>query len=128
MPAELAPAILAIALLVLGGSFMAQTQAWNRLLRGIFEQPERYFLAAIAEVLIGLTLALSYDRWDSTWPIFTTVFGWLMVLEGASFLLAPGMFRWFKRLSDRVINIYLRAGGVILLLLGGLLARFAFTA
>ena len=126
MPVELAPAILAVALMVLGGSFQAQTQAWNRLLRGIFEQPERYFLAAIAEVLIGLTLALSYDRWDSTWPIFTTVFGWLMVLEGASFLLAPGLFRGFNRLSERAVSIYLRGGGVILLLLGGSLARFAF--
>jgi hypothetical protein len=128
MPAELAPAILAIGLIVLGGSCIAQTPVCMHLLRGIFEQPERYFLGAIAEVLIGLTLAMSYDRWDSTWPIFTTVFGWLMVLEGASFLLAPGMFSWFNRLSDRGMSIYLRVGGVILLVLGGLLARFAFAA
>ncbi|MDZ4731482.1 MAG: hypothetical protein SH820_16245 [Xanthomonadales bacterium] len=126
MAVELAPAILAITLIVLGGSFLLQTLLWMRLLRSIFEQPERYFFGATAEVLIGLTLALSYDRWDSTWPIFTTVFGWLMALEGTFFLLAPGLFRGFNRLSERAVSIYLRGGGVILLLLGGSLARFAF--
>lgn len=126
MPTEIAPAILAIILMLLGASFLAQTQAWQRVLRSLLEQPERYFFAAIAEVLVGLTLALSYDRWDATWPIFTTVFGWLMVLEGSCFLLAPGLFSRFKRLGNRGINLYLRGGGAILLVLGGLLARFAF--
>ncbi len=128
MPTEIAPAILAIILMVLGSSFLLQWKIWMRILRAIFEQPERYFLGAIAEVTLGLTLALGYDRWDSTWPIFTTVFGWLMVLEGTSFLLAPGLFSGFNRLSDRAMGIYLRGGGAIILLLGGLLARFAFAA
>jgi hypothetical protein len=128
MLTEIEPAILAITLMVLGGSFVLQWEPWMRLLRVIFEQPERYFLGALGEILVGLVLALSYDRWDSTWPIFTTVFGWLMALEGAIFLLAPGTFGWFGRLSDRSICLYLRGGGVIILILGALLARFAFAA
>lgn len=126
MTSELQPAVLSIALLILGASFLLQSDIWNELLRGIFQDPQRYFLGAVGEIVFGLWLALGYDRWDSTWPIFTTVFGWLMVLEGGGFLLAPRLFRWYLRLSDRVSLLYFRIGGIILLVLGGLLARFAF--
>ena len=83
MPTELAPSILAVALLVLGASCLLQTRRWLGLLRSIFEQPERFFLGALVELLIGLTLAMTYNRWDTTWPAFTTLLGWLMALEGA---------------------------------------------
>jgi uncharacterized protein YjeT (DUF2065 family) len=123
---EIAPLILAIALMVMGASCLSQTRIWAGLLRDIGEQPQKYFLAALGEVVLGLVLALGYNHWQGTWPIFTTVFGWLMVLEGTAFLLAPGLFRWFVRLSDRAIGLYLRCGGLFLLGLGALLARFAF--
>lgn len=126
MTTELAPAILSIVLMVLGGSFLLHWQTWNTLLRGILADPQRYFLGAIVEVALGLWLALGYDRWDSTWPIFTTAFGWLMALEGAAFLLAPRLFSGFNRFSDRTMSLYLRLGGILLVVLGALLARFAF--
>jgi uncharacterized protein YjeT (DUF2065 family) len=128
MTAELQPAILAIVLLVLGVSYVFQWQTWSNLLRSILADPQRFFLGAIVEVALGLWLALSYDRWDSTWPIFTTAIGWLMALEGSLFLLAPRLFNGFSRLSDRSMSLYLRLGGVLLVVLGALLARFAFGA
>ncbi len=128
MTSELQPAILSIVLLVLGASFILQWRTWSSLLRSIFADPQRYFFGAVAEVALGLWLALSYDRWDTTWPIFTTAFGWLMALEGSLFLLAPRLFMRFSRLSDKAMNLYLRLGGVLLVVLGALLARFAFPA
>lgn len=124
MPTEIAPAILAIALLVLGASFLLQSGRWLVLVRQILEKPEQFFLGAIVELLIGLLLALSYNRWDTTWPAFTTIFGWLMALEGTLFLVAPSFFVRFNRLGDGFIRNYLKIGGAILLLLGALLGRF----
>lgn len=128
MTSELQPAILSIVLLVLGASFLLQWKTWSGLLRDLLANPQHFFMGAVIEVALGLWLALSYDRWDSTWPIFTTVFGWLMALEGGLFLLAPGLFRGFSRMSDAAMKLYLRAGGLLLVALGAPLARFAFTA
>jgi uncharacterized protein YjeT (DUF2065 family) len=127
MPTELAPSILALALLVLGTSCLVQTRRWLGLWRSILEKPERFFLGALVELLIGLTLALTYNRWDTTWPTFTTLIGWLMALEGAAFLLAPSLFQKFNRLSDGFIRSYLRIGGIILIVLGALLGQFALS-
>ena len=127
MNVELAPAILSLGLIVLGLSFLLQTQQWIKLMRSIFQQPERYFLGAMVELVFGLWLALSYHRWDATWPIFTTAFGWLMALEGTIFLLAPAQFQRFNGLSDGAFRLYLRIGGPFLLLLGVLLGRFVLT-
>ncbi len=121
---ELAPALLAVGLMVLGASFLLQAPRWMILLRRIMANPESYFLGALVEMMAGLLLALSYDRWDTTWPIFTTLLGWLMALEGALFLLAPNLFQSFNRLSDKFILRYARFGGIFLLALGILLGRF----
>jgi hypothetical protein len=126
MSSELQPAILSVVLLVLGASFLLHGPAWIALVRAILAEPQRFFLGALVEVTLGLWLALSYDRWDSTWPIFTTAFGWLMALEGTCFLLAPRLFSTFNRLGDTTWKWYLRLGGPLLLVLGTLLARFAF--
>jgi len=126
--AETAPAIVAAGLIVLGASSLLQANRWLMLLRGLFAKPESYFPGAIAEMVAGLVLALSYNRWDGTWPLFTTILGWLMAIEGAAFLLAPGLFRGFNRLSDVFILRYLRIGGIAVVILGVLLGRFVLSS
>jgi threonine/homoserine/homoserine lactone efflux protein len=49
--------------------------------------------------------------------------GWLLALQGAVILVLPGLVQKFQRLSDKFLRIYLRAGGVLLLVLGVLLWR-----
>ncbi len=125
---EVAPAIVAAGLIILGTSSMIQAQRWLMVLRSLFAKPESYFPGAIVEMLAGLVLALSYNLWDGTWPLFTTILGWLMALEGAAFLLAPGLFQGFNRLSDGFILKYLRFGGIVVAILGVLLARFVLNS
>jgi len=122
---ELAPAIVAAGLIILGISSAVQSPRWLTLLRSILARPESYFLGAIVEMAAGLLLALSYDRWDGTWPTFTTLLGWLMAIEGALFLVAPGLMQGLNRCSDSFILKFLRFGGVIVVILGVLLGRFA---
>jgi hypothetical protein len=125
---ELAPAIVAAALVILGVSSVVQAPRWVTVLRGIFSKPESYFLGAIVEVAAGLLLALSYDRWDGTWPTFTTLLGWLMAIEGALFLIAPGLMQGLNRCSDSFILKFLRFGGIFTVILGILLGRFVLSA
>jgi len=124
---QIAPAVLALGLIVLGVSCMLQAPRWLILARGILQNPERFFLGAIVEMLAGLMLAFSYNRWDSTWTIFTTLIGWLMALEAAAFLLFPAVFQRFNRLSDAFLLAYSRLGGIFLMTLGIFLGRFVLS-
>ena len=121
---ELAPAIVAAGLIILGISSAVQSPRWLTLLRSILARPESYFLGAIVEMAAGLLLALSYDRWDGTWPTFTTLLGWLMAIEGALFLVAPGLMQGLNRCSDGFILKFLRFGGAAVVILGVLLGQF----
>jgi len=125
--ADLAPAIVAVGLIVLGASSLLQASRWLIVLRSLLARPESYFLGAIVEMVAGLVLALSYNRWDGTWPTFVTLLGWLMAIEGAAFLLAPGLFQSFSRLSDGFILKFLRIGGIGVVILGVLLGRFVLS-
>ncbi len=125
---EFAPAIVAMGLIVIGASSSLQASRWLIVLRGLFARPESYFLGAMVEMVAGLVLALSYNRWDGTWPLFTTILGWLMAIEGAAFLLAPGMFQGFNRLSDGFVMKFLRFGGIAVVVLGVLLGRFVLAS
>lgn len=125
---EIAPAIVAFGLVVIGISSVLQASRWLTVLRRILANPESYFLGALVEMTAGLVLALSYNRWDGTWPTFVTLLGWLMAIEGALFLITPGLMRGLNRFSDGFILKFLRFGGAAVVVLGVLLGRFVLTA
>jgi hypothetical protein len=120
---ELIPVIIAVMLVVLGLSYLLQTERWLRVTRRFTKQPERFFPAAVAMTAAGLVIGYGYNNWSGTWPLFVTLLGWLLALEGAVILLLPGLIKKFQRLSDPFLRIYLRGGGALLVLLGGLLWR-----
>ena len=120
---ELIPVIVAGMLAVLGLSYLLQTDRWLRVTRRFTKQPERFFPGAVAMTVAGLVIGYGYDNWSGTWPLFVTLLGWLLALEGAVILLLPGLIQKFQRLPDPFLRIYLRGGGVLLVLLGSLLWR-----
>lgn len=121
--ADLIPILIAVTLAVLGLSYLLQTERWLILTRRFTEHPERFFPAAVAMTASGITIGYGYNDWSGTWPIFVTLLGWLLALEGALILLLPGMIQKFRQLSDPFLRIYLRSGGILLLVLGVLLWR-----
>jgi hypothetical protein len=120
---ELIPIVIAVMLVVLGLSYLLQTDRWLVLTRRFTKQPERFFPAAMAMIAGGVAVGIGYNDWSGTWPLFVTLLGWLLALEGAVILLLPGMIRKFQKLSDPFLRIYLRGGGALLVVLGGLLWR-----
>ncbi len=120
---EFAPVIVAATLAVLGVSYLLQTDRWLGLTRRLMAEPEYFFPAAMVMMAAGITVGYGYGRWSGAWPLFVTLLGWLLALQGAVILVLPGLVQKFQRLSDKFLRIYLRAGGVLLLVLGILLWR-----
>jgi hypothetical protein len=120
---EIIAPVMSIFLLVLGSSYLLQQRHWSRLFREASRQPAHFLPFALMMLTAGLAVALGFNDWSGTWPVFITAFGWLMALEGAMILVNPGWLGWFRGISDRFLSLYFRLGGVLLIVLGGLLAR-----
>jgi len=119
----LVPVLVALTLAVLGLSYLLQTDRWLAFTRSAMDAPQHFFPAALVMVATGAAIGCGYDNWNGTWTIFVTLLGWLLALEGAVLLVAPGLIQKFRFLSDRFLRLYLRFGGLVLIVLGGLLAR-----
>jgi uncharacterized protein YjeT (DUF2065 family) len=112
---------------VLGLSYLINARGWVRLFRTWADGPERLFPSAIVMLAAGIVIGFGFDGWYGTWPIFITVLGWLLAVEGAILLLAPTLVRrLLASVSDRFLLVYTRCGGIVLILLGALLARHYF--
>jgi len=77
------------------------------------------------EFFIGLVLVLSHNIWDGSWPVIITVLSWLILIEGASYLLLPGsmMSRMIKYTNKP--SVYM-VSGVITLVFGLYLLKIGF--
>jgi hypothetical protein len=110
-----------IFLLTLGASYLFQHEQWTLFLREAIQRPGQLFPIALAMLAAGVFIGTAYNDWSSTWPVFITVLGWLMALEGALILIVPGFLRPLQKIPDRFLTWYLRIGGLLLIILGGLL-------
>ena len=117
------PNVVAVFLIVIGLSYLFQAGRWIAFTRYVLEQPERLFPTAMVMLTAGTTIALAYDSWHGTWPLFVTLLGWLLAIKGALILLFPGIAQTFSRVSDAYMRWHLRIGGLILVVLGALLWR-----
>ena len=79
---ETIPVIVALTLIILGMSYLLQTERWLQLTRRIGAKPETFFPAAIVMVAAGSAIGIGYNNWNGTWPIFVTALGYLLALEG----------------------------------------------
>ena len=119
---ETVAGIFSLSLIALGLSYLLSTQAWVNLYGEFAAYPRRFIPTALLIFVTGLALAICFNDWTSTWPIFITSFGWLMALEAGLLLLRPSMVGGMTRLMGPRLIVYLRLGGLLFLGLGSLLA------
>ncbi len=113
--------IFSITLTALGLSYILQTRNWVSLYREFEAYPRRFIFTGFLIFVTGLFVAINFNDWSSTWPIFITVFGWLMALEAGILLLRPSLVGWMTRRLGHRLPGYLRLGGLLLFGLGSLL-------
>lgn len=113
--------IFAIALTVLGLSYLVRARAWATLYVECELHPGRFIPTGLMMFTAGLYLAITFDDWSATWPIFITAFGWLMALEGVLLTLKPSLAGGFTRLLGSSLVRFIRLGGVLIVGLGSLL-------
>lgn len=113
--------IFAIALTALGLSYLLRARAWAMLYVECDMHPGRFIPTGLLMLTAGLYLAITFNDWSATWPIFISAFGWLMVIEGALLTLKPSLAGGFSRLLGSSLVRFIRLGGILIVGLGCLL-------
>jgi hypothetical protein len=113
--------VFSVALTILGLSYIVQARAWARLYVEFDVHPKRFIPTGLLLFAAGLYVALNFDDWSDTWPIFITVFGWLMAIEGVIILISPSLLTHFTRVLGPRLRHFVRLGGFRVLGLGALL-------
>ncbi|MBS0629272.1 MAG: hypothetical protein JSS30_03500 [Verrucomicrobia bacterium] len=80
------------------------------------------YVAAVINVLIGLTIVAFYNVWALNWAITVTVLGWFAVVRGIYMMFFPGKFFGTKQPGGLVLKVY----GLLPLIWGALLLVVAF--
>lgn len=73
----------------LGLSFVLQGRRWVQAGREVATAPHRFLPNALVLLVIGLIVVLSHNHRVADWPLAITLFGWILVIKSARFLLFP---------------------------------------
>jgi len=115
-----------VLLLVMGASILVRREGVMKVMKEFASSnPSPGYFVGLIEFTLGLTLVLLHNEWSFGWQGVVTILGWLVFLEGATYLFAPISF--FTSVMKKVnnSNTYL-VGGVISLVLGAWLAGIGF--
>lgn len=113
--------IFSISLAAQGLSYLLQTAKWVTLFQEFEAYPRKFLFTGLLIFVTGLFVAINFNDWSSTWPIFITVFGWLMAIEAAILLMKPPLVGVLTRKLGQRLPSYIRLGGLFLFGLGCLL-------
>ena len=117
---ELTQIIFSWFLLILGLSYLFQTENWIRLAGTLEDHTYRFYPLALIILVIGLLIIHTHNIWGWQWPVAVTLLGWLMVIKNTFYLLCTS---WIDQilLSTRNLRWWLRITGMVFSALGGIL-------
>jgi uncharacterized protein YjeT (DUF2065 family) len=113
--------IVPLVILALGLSYLLAGDHWIRYAKEIVEAPHRFLLGALGLLVAGLLIVITHNWWHPSLGVVVTVFGWLLMLKGAAFLLFPQMMGKFAGWSEGTMKTAVRVGGLVLTVLGAIL-------
>ncbi len=58
-------------------------------IRDLNHDSSSIFVAALITMSAGIAIVLAHNVWDGTWRVWITLFGWVILLKGFAYLVAP---------------------------------------
>ena len=126
---QLVTHVVPVVLLLLGLSYLVAADHWIAYAREILEAPHRFLVAALGLATAGLVIVVARNWWHPSLGVVITIFGWLLLLKGAAFLLVPGVMGGkFARWPEGAMKTAARGGGLLLTILGAVLTYVVWFA
>ena len=117
---------LAIWMIIVGLSHLLQAGLWSQFVLQGREHLLIAMLAGFVACAFGAFIVVAHP-WDSSLSsIVTCVMGWLMLIKGTGYMIAPERMLCSVPVGERKLLIVIRVGGVVTISLGGWLATMVF--
>lgn len=117
--------VLGITLIAAGLALIAKRGFFEKITRDFLQQDLLRVVVAVSEMIAGLFIAIGHNVWSPLPAAIITVLGWIMAMEGASYLLLPR--RWPARFIGSINRAQFFVGsGAVALVIGIYLASFGF--
>ncbi|MFA6353731.1 MAG: hypothetical protein WCW93_02255 [Candidatus Paceibacterota bacterium] len=81
--------ILGIYLIVSGLFLIFKGKTVPHLLKDFFDHPAIVYLTGVILIFLSSMYLVQYNIWDGTWKVIITIFAWITMLKGLSYILFP---------------------------------------
>jgi hypothetical protein len=81
--------ILGVYLVVSGLFLLFKGKTIPHLLRDFFGHPAIVYLTGVILVFLSSVYLIGYNIWDSTWQTLVTIFVWIVLFKGLSYIFWP---------------------------------------
>jgi len=98
--------VLGIYLIVSGLFLILKGKTVPHLLRDFFDHPAVVYLTGAILIFLSSIYLIQYNIWNGTWQTLITLFVWLVMLKGLTYILFP------KMLSEIVVKKFKNSFGV----------------
>lgn len=86
---EILGQIIGLYLAIVGVSMLARQQGWMAMVKDMRKNESFGRLVALFELLLGVAIVMLHNVWVQGWEVAITIIGWIMLIEGAAYLLLP---------------------------------------
>ena len=81
--------VIGLYMVIVAISMLARQGSWMKLVKQARKNESFVRLIALFELLLGLLIVIVHNIWVQGWEVAITIVGWLMLIEGAMYLLLP---------------------------------------
>jgi len=81
--------ILGIYLIVSGLFLLLKGKTVPHLLKDFFDHPATVYLTGVILIFLSSMYLVQYNIWDGSWKVLVTLFAWIVMLKGLSYILFP---------------------------------------
>ncbi len=107
--------VFAIYLIVSGAFLVVKGKTLPVILKDFFAHPAVVYLTGVILVFIGSVMLIQYNVWSSSFKVAVTIFGWLALAKGLTYIFFPELL---SELPVRKMRSWFGILGVILVTAG----------
>lgn len=112
-------------LFIFGLSFLTNAGFWTDAFKGMSSDTQQTFTLLMVLLICGVLMVMGHNIWVGDWRVIVTITGWAVLLESIALILAPRILRIYANWSDRTMVTWLRVGGSLWTLAGGIVLYYS---
>ena len=107
--------VLGIYLIVSGLFLILKGKTVPHLLKDFFDHPAIVYLTGVILIFLSSIYLIQYSVWDGTWKVVVTLFAWIVMLKGLTYIFFPQVL---DKIAVAKFRNYFSVYGVVAIIIG----------